>query len=56
MSNFDLTPPTDAEHRARAATLTDAERRVLLEHGTEAAFCVMWSVSDSDENTTCLRS
>ena len=36
---FDLTPP-DAEERARLeADLSSEERRVLLNHGTEAPFC-----------------
>jgi peptide-methionine (R)-S-oxide reductase len=36
---FDLTPPSDDERRALEADLTDQERHVLLEHGTEAPFC-----------------
>ena len=36
---FDLTPPTDAQRRALASELGEEERRVLLEHGTEAPFC-----------------
>jgi peptide-methionine (R)-S-oxide reductase len=36
---FDLTPPTDAERRKITAGLTEKEREVLLNHGTEAAFC-----------------
>ncbi len=39
MSNHDLTPPTPAERRRLEAALTDAERHVLLEHGTERPFC-----------------
>jgi peptide-methionine (R)-S-oxide reductase len=39
MPTFDLTPP-DAERRAALVAGLDAdERRVLLEHGTERAFC-----------------
>ena len=39
MATFDLTPPS-AEQRARLeAGLGPDERRVLLEHGTERAFC-----------------
>jgi peptide-methionine (R)-S-oxide reductase len=53
MSSFDLTAPTDAEHRALAATLTDAERRVLLEHGTEAAFCGAFLDNKLDGVYTC---
>lgn len=38
-AGFDLTPPS-AEERARLeAGLTEDERRVLLQHGTEAPFC-----------------
>src|ERR1700680_3123824 len=39
MSIFDLTPPSDAQRHEITAGLDDDERRVLLEHGTEAAFC-----------------
>lgn len=39
MTIFDLTPPTETQRRQIASGLTGAERRVLLEHGTEAAFC-----------------
>ena len=36
---FDLTPPTDEQVQTLAAGLSDEERHVLLQHGTEAAFC-----------------
>jgi peptide-methionine (R)-S-oxide reductase len=36
---FDLTPPDDAQRAALVASLDDEERRVLLQHGTEAPFC-----------------
>ena len=36
---FDITPPTDEQLRQLAADLSNEERRVLLEHGTEAPFC-----------------
>jgi peptide-methionine (R)-S-oxide reductase len=39
MSDFDLAPPGAEQMRALAAMLSPEERRVLLEHGTEAAFC-----------------
>lgn len=39
MTQFDTTPPTDTQRRDITATLSADERRVLLEHGTEAAFC-----------------
>ena len=38
MSKFDLQPPTEAQRTPIIAGLTTDERRVLLEHGTEAAF------------------
>ena len=37
--HFDLSPPTDDERRRLEADLSDDERHVLLEHGTEAPFC-----------------
>ena len=39
MTAFDLTPPTDAQRTALIAGLSEDERRVLLQHGTEAPFC-----------------
>ena len=36
---FDLRPPTEDERRQLQADLSDEERHVLLEHGTEAPFC-----------------
>ena len=36
---FDLTPPNAAERIRLEASLSDEERRVLLNHGTEAPFC-----------------
>jgi peptide-methionine (R)-S-oxide reductase len=38
-SGFDLTPPTPDQRRKLEAALTPEERKVLLEHGTEAPFC-----------------
>jgi peptide-methionine (R)-S-oxide reductase len=39
MSRFDLTPPTADERRRLDASLSDEERHVLLQHGTERPFC-----------------
>lgn len=36
---FDLTPPDEGQRRSLVAALDPQERRVLLEHGTEAPFC-----------------
>ena len=38
-TNFDLAPPGQDQLRELAAALGADERRVLLEHGTEAPFC-----------------
>ena len=38
-SGYDLTRPTLAELENLAAGLTPEERRVILSHGTESAFC-----------------
>lgn len=38
-TGFDLSPPDRERIAALAAALTHEERRVLLEHGTEAPFC-----------------
>ena len=39
MSDFDLAPPDDDHRRRLEAELSEEERHVLLEHGTEAPFC-----------------
>jgi peptide-methionine (R)-S-oxide reductase len=36
---FDLTPPSKDQLRGLVADLSEDEKHVLLEHGTEAAFC-----------------
>jgi peptide-methionine (R)-S-oxide reductase len=38
-TTFDLAPPTEDQFSALVAQLTDEEKHVLLEHGTEAPFC-----------------
>lgn len=38
-SGFDLTPPSPEERRRLEADLSPEEKRVLLQHGTEAPFC-----------------
>jgi len=43
MTNFDLTPPDDAQRKDITAGLDRDEKRVLLEHGTEAAFALRQS-------------
>ena len=39
VSGHDLARPSDADLRDRIAALTDEEKRVMLRHGTEPAFC-----------------
>lgn len=38
-SGYDLTPLTEAEKQRLAANLTEEERRILLNQGTEPPFC-----------------
>jgi peptide-methionine (R)-S-oxide reductase len=38
-AGYDLTRPPEADLAAKAATLTDDERRVILNQGTEPPFC-----------------
>jgi len=53
MSAFDLTPPSDAQRRALSAGLSADERRVLLQHGTEAPFCGAFLDNKLDGVYTC---
>ncbi|HEY4375389.1 MAG TPA: peptide-methionine (R)-S-oxide reductase MsrB [Burkholderiales bacterium] len=39
MSQFNLAPPNDAQRQTLIAGLSQEEKDVLLEHGTEAPFC-----------------
>ncbi len=38
-AGFSLAPPSPDQRRALAADLTEEEREVILDHGTEAPFC-----------------
>ena len=53
MTAFDLTPPTEAQRREISAGLNSDERRVLLQHGTEAAFCGVFLDNKKDGTYTC---
>ena len=53
MSKFDLTPPSDTQREALIAALDQAQRRVLLEHGTEAPFCGVFLDNKRDGIYTC---
>jgi peptide-methionine (R)-S-oxide reductase len=50
---FDLTPPTEDQLRQLTADLTDDERRVLLNHGTEAPFCGLFLDEKREGVYTC---
>ena len=39
LMQFDLTPPSDTQRHDLESELSDEERHVLLEHGTERPFC-----------------
>ena len=38
-TTFDLTPPKEEQFQSLVADLSDEEKHVLLDHGTEAPFC-----------------
>jgi peptide-methionine (R)-S-oxide reductase len=50
---FDLTPPSESELQTLAADLSDEERHVLLQHGTEAPFCGVFLTEKRDGVYTC---
>jgi hypothetical protein len=50
---FDLAPPTEEQLRELAAGLDDQERRVLLEHGTEAPVCGIFLDEKREAVFTC---
>ena len=53
MTGFDMTPPSEAQRRALTHALSADERRVLLEHGTEAAFCGVFLDNKKNGIYTC---
>lgn len=54
MSRFDLSPPTAEQRAALEAGLSPDERRVLLQHGTEAPFCGVF-LDNKRDGTYCCR-
>ena len=50
---FDLTPPTEDQFGQLVADLSDEERHVLLEHGTEAPFCGIFLNEKREGVFTC---
>ena len=53
VASFDLEPPTEEQFRELAAGLDEDERRVLLEHGTEAPFCGIFLDEKREGVFTC---
>ena len=53
MAGFDLSPPSEAQRRALAEGLSEQERHVLLEHGTERPFCGVFLDNKKDGTYTC---
>ncbi|MEO8161861.1 MAG: peptide-methionine (R)-S-oxide reductase MsrB [Arenimonas sp.] len=53
MPDFQLNPPDDSQRRSITASLTGDERRVLLEHGTEAPFCGVFLDNKKDGVYCC---
>ena len=53
MTAFDMTPPTADQRRQITAGLNDDERHVLLQHGTEAAFCGVFLDNKKEGIYTC---
>lgn len=54
MSAFDLSPPGPAELQTLVANLSPDERRVLLQHGTEAPFCGVF-LDNKQDGVYCCR-
>ena len=50
---FDLTPPAAEQMRELIEGLTQQERNVLLEHGTEAPFCGVFLTEKREGVYTC---
>ena len=53
MTKFNLAPPTADQRREITKGLSGDERRVLLQHGTEAAFCGVFLDNKRDGVYTC---
>jgi peptide-methionine (R)-S-oxide reductase len=53
VTTFDLTAPTAEQRKQITAGLTSEERHVLLQHGTEAAFCGVFLDNRKEGLYTC---
>jgi peptide-methionine (R)-S-oxide reductase len=52
-AGFDLKPPSPEQFRTLTAGLDDEERRVILQHGTEAAFCGIFNDAKAAGSYIC---
>jgi len=52
-TQFDLSRPSDVQLQLLSGDLTDEERHVLLEHGTEAPFCGVFLHEKREGAYTC---
>jgi len=52
-TGFDLTPPTKDQFDTLVSDLSDEERHVLLDHGTEAPFCGVFLSEKRAGTFTC---
>jgi peptide-methionine (R)-S-oxide reductase len=52
-TKFDTSRPTDEQLRQLAAEMTEEERHVLLDHGTEAPFCGVFLDEKREGVYTC---
>ena len=52
-AQFDLAAPSEDQFQSLAADLSDQERHVLLEHGTEAPFCGVFLEEKREGVYTC---
>lgn len=52
-AGFDLNPPDHNQRRLLVADLNGEEREVLLEHGTEGAFCGIFNTQKSAGTYVC---
>jgi peptide-methionine (R)-S-oxide reductase len=53
MTTFNLTPPIESQRLEITKGLSNEERHVLLQHGTEAAFCGVFLDNKKDGIYTC---
>src|SRR3954465_14755581 len=52
-ASFDLRPPSADQYTALTANLSQGEREVILEHGTEAPFCGVFNEAKAPGTYVC---